>query len=153
MFLAKSAAFFDSLCVQDGGGIFMEKKIRFTNSYPMSRRAFMRFAGIAGGTGLLSACVAPVAPQGGQGQEAVAPAAARTTLRLQSSFPVDYPNTLVMSQDVFGEYLESHSNYEVEVNFVPVPDVARSFVQALEVDQAPDLRARAHSPISTTSMT
>jgi ABC-type glycerol-3-phosphate transport system substrate-binding protein len=116
----------------------MEKSVRFTNSYPMSRRAFIRFAGIAGGASLLSACVAPVAPEGGQAQESAAPAAARTTLRLQSSFPVDYPNTLVMSQDVFGEYMESHPNYEVEVNFVPVPDVARSFVQALEVDQAPD---------------
>jgi multiple sugar transport system substrate-binding protein len=51
---------------------------------------------------------------------------------------VDFPNTLVMADNVFSEFKESHPDYEVEVNFVPVPDVARSFVQSLEVDQAPD---------------
>ena len=41
-------------------------------------------------------------------------------------------------EDVFGEFKESHPDFEVEVAFVDVPDVASSFVQALEVDQAPD---------------
>jgi ABC-type glycerol-3-phosphate transport system substrate-binding protein len=106
----------------------------------LSRRTFLRLAGVSSGAVLISDCVAPVAPAGGQqaGGEAVAPTAARKTLRLQSSFPVDYPNTLVLAQDVFAEFKESHPDFEVEVAFVPVPDVARNFVQAMQVDQAPD---------------
>ena len=70
---------------------------------------------------------------------APAPAkAARTVLRLQSSFPVDYPNTLVMSGEVFDDFKQTHPDFTVEVNFVDVPDVASSFVKALAVGQAPD---------------
>ena len=104
-----------------------------------SRRAFLRLVGVGGSAVMMSACVAPTAPAGGQqGTAAPAPSAAAKKLRLQSSYPVDYPNTLVMAQNAFGEFKESHPEYEVEVNFVPVPDVASSFVQALQVDQAPD---------------
>ncbi len=106
----------------------------------ISRREFLRLTGLTGVTALATACVAaPVrAPTGQAEGEAPAPAAGSKTLRLQSSFPVDYPNTLVMSENVFGEFKESHPDYEVEVTFVDVPDVARSFVQSLEVGQAPD---------------
>jgi ABC-type glycerol-3-phosphate transport system substrate-binding protein len=72
---------------------------------------------------------------------AAAPATAgtkRTVLRLQSSFPVDYPNTLVMSGEVFDDFKQTHPDFSVEVAFVDVPDVASSFVKALAVDQAPD---------------
>jgi multiple sugar transport system substrate-binding protein len=104
-----------------------------------TRRDFLRLTGMGAASVLAVACTAPPIPAGGE-QVSAPPAVskARQMLRLQSSFPVDYPNTLVMSQNVFPEFKETHPDFEVEVNFVPVPDVARSFVQALEVDQAPD---------------
>ena len=134
----------------------------------MSRRDFLYVAGLGGMAAALAACAAPppeiqrVAETVVVEVEKVAteiverevevpvevekvvtatpppPGPKRTTLRLQSSYPVDYPNTLVLAEDVFAEFKDTHPDFDVEVGFVRVPDVASTFVQALSAGQAPD---------------
>jgi ABC-type glycerol-3-phosphate transport system substrate-binding protein len=125
--------------------------------HKLGRREFLRLAGIGSAAALVSACapkvveveksveVTKIVEQAVEVEvEKVVtptpppPAPKRNVLRLQSSYPVDYPNTLVMAENVFAEFKDSHPDFEVEVNFVRVPDVATSFIQGLEVDAAPD---------------
>jgi ABC-type glycerol-3-phosphate transport system substrate-binding protein len=105
----------------------------------LSRRNFLKIAGIAGGASVLAACSSgqgTPAPQAG-GTPAVI-TSKRKKLRLQTSYPVDYPNSLVMVNKVFGEFKQKYPDMEVEISFVRARDVARTFAQALKVDQAPD---------------